>query len=60
MNASVARVSLNNRFLAFLLTDVNEVQIWDISQKSKCLTRLSPTDVNMMTAKARFTCFEFS
>ena len=31
MNASAARVSLNNRFLAFLLVDVNEVQIWDIS-----------------------------
>jgi hypothetical protein len=47
--------------MACLLDQQNELQVWDVQGKSKCLTRLKPADIltNEKTT-GRFTCIDFT
>jgi len=53
--------SLGQKFISFILTDLNELHLWDVqsSSKSRCLIRLDPTHFGL-DKEERFTTFAFS
>ena len=61
IGASQTKVSCQTKYMACLLDQQNELQVWDVQGKSKCLTRLKPADIltNEKTV-GRFTCIDFT
>ena len=45
ITAAQTETSVNLKFMAFVLADQNELHVWDINSKAKCLSRLKPKDM---------------
>ena len=65
ITAAQTETSVNHKFMAFALTDQNELHVWDInSAKARCLSRLKPSDLaaqaEVIDAETRFTSVKFS
>ena len=61
ITASQTETSVNLKFMAFSFKDQNELHVWDINTKARCLARLKPTDlVASLDADAQFATIKFS
>ena len=62
ITASQTETSANLTFMAFVLKDANELHVWDIKNRARCLVRLKPTDLDRSidAENTCFTCIHFS
>ena len=69
ITAAQTETSVSLKFMAFVLDDVSEMHVWDISSvKARCLARLKPSDLLKLSNKddetqaraPQFTCIRFS
>ena len=62
ITASQTETSANLKFMAFVLKDANELHVWDINNRARCLVRLKPTDLDrsLDPENTCFTCIHFS
>jgi len=61
ITASQTETSVNLKFMAFILSDQNELHVWDINTKARCLARLKPTDlIQRLDPGTLFTTIRFS
>ena len=61
ITAAQTETSVNLKFMAFVLADQNELHVWDINTKARCLARIKPTDLAAdLDPDTQFTCIRFS
>jgi len=62
MSITNPETSFNLKFLAFILRDSNELHVWDIQSKARCLVRLKPLDLagEEVDVKTEITSIKFS
>lgn len=63
ITASQTETSVNLKFMAVRFEDQNELHIWDINTKARCLARVKPADLdpaNLSGGDVRFTAVKFS